>query len=71
MSKKREQVREIAEQVTDIVTEEVDKVNLLMEHVMTNAQEDQMKMLKAIFKMTSMSTLMQATKLALDMDEGK
>jgi len=63
---KRDQVRLIALKVTDRVDEQIEVVNELMSD---SDQTPELRMLKSIFNMTSMSTLMQAAKLAVDMDE--
>ena len=65
----RRKVLQIAESIADIVDTEVDTVNERMSDIENPSSE--LLMLKSIFKMTSMSTLMQATKLALDIEEGK
>ena len=71
---KRQKVLLIAEGIVDLVETEVDDIDTLLEQedaLLSKSQTNQMKMLHAIFKMTSMSTLLQATKLALDMEEEK
>jgi hypothetical protein len=70
---KRDDVLQIAIQVAGKVDEEIENVTELMkpEGLASRAHLEQMQMLHAIFKMTSMSTLMQAAKLAIDMTEGK
>jgi hypothetical protein len=71
---KRADVYQIAIQVAGIVDTEIDDIKAMMEEpevLLSRAQANQMKMLNAIFKMTSLSTLMQAAELAINMDEGE